>query len=292
MGEAYNRKAICLYLIMPGLYIFCDESVQRGKYYSNFYGGLLIAREQFERVNTALRNKVLDLGMEGSEVKWQHTSEFTLSRYKLLLDTFFAFVAEDLIKIRVMFTDNRVIVHDLEQEHRENQYHILYYYFIKHAFGLKHIISDLPIDVEVFFDKLPDKKVKNDKFKSFIHGITYLPEFVESPIVIRKDSIYEVDSKDHILMQCIDVVLGAMAFRLNDLHKVIPEGKRRRGKRTVAKENLYKHIYRHISNIKPYFNIGISTGVDGDNTNRLFHKYRHWLFIPKTQNKTWLNTKK
>jgi hypothetical protein len=69
-----------------------------------------------------------------------------------------------------------------------------------------------------------------------------------------------------------------MSFRLNNKHKAIPGGKRRRGKRTVAKEKLYKHILRQIETIRPHFNIGISTGQNGDPANRWHHPYRHWNF--------------
>ena len=39
-------------------------------------------------------------------------------------------------------------------------------------------------------------------------------------------------------MQCLDIVLGAMAFRLNDMHKEKRPDTNRRGKRTIAKEKL------------------------------------------------------
>ena len=80
----------------------------------------------------------------------------------------------------------------------------------------------------------------------------------------------------------MDIVLGSMAFRLNDLHKVIPEGELQRGKRTIAKEKLYKYINSRIRKIYPGFNIGESTGVFeiGD---RWTHPYRHWKFTPKNK---------
>jgi len=63
-------------------------------------------------------------------------------------------------------------------------------------------------------------------------------------MLIPEDQIAEVKSHNHVLLQCVDIVLGAIQFRLNDLHKVTPEGKWRRGKRTIAKEKLYKMINR------------------------------------------------
>ena len=93
-----------------------------------------------------------------------------------------------------------------------------------------------------------------------------------------------------MILQCLDVLLGAMEFRLNEKHKIIPDGKRRRGKRTIAKHKLYKFINRRIREIYPNFNVGESTGLKGDNTNRWKHPYRHWKFRPirKQINKEYL----
>ena len=71
--------------------------------------------------------------------------------------------------------------------------------------------------------------------------------------------IGEVRSHDHVLLQCVDVILGAMFFRLNRLHLQIPAGASRRGKRTIAKEKLYKYILSEIRTIHPGFNIGVKS---------------------------------
>lgn len=34
--------------------IFCDESDVAGKYYSNFYGGVLVGSSQYDRVTSVL----------------------------------------------------------------------------------------------------------------------------------------------------------------------------------------------------------------------------------------------
>ena len=75
---------------------------------------------------------------------------------------------------------------------------------------------------------------------------------------IRNGDVAEVCSHDHVLLQCTDIVLGAMYFRLNNLHLEKPAGSRTRGKRTIAKEKLYKHINSQISSILPHFNIGVN----------------------------------
>ncbi|AFR35970.1 DUF3800 domain-containing protein [Riemerella anatipestifer] len=266
---------------MAGFYIFCDESIKKGKYYSNFYGGLLIDKNDFEKANNLLLSSLRDLNIENSELKWSSVNTYGLQSYVQMMNVFFELIKNNTIKVRIMFTDNRFLTQDLPREYHKKEYHLLYYQFLKHAFGLSYINSDIPIDLEIFFDELPDKKQKNEDFKKFVYGIQFLPNFISSKINIKKEAIYEVDSKKHLLMQCLDVVLGAIAFRLNDMHKEKPVGSRRRGKRTIAKEKLYKHINKKIREIRPNFNIGITTGTDGDLLNRFLHPYRHWLFIPK-----------
>jgi hypothetical protein len=99
-------------------------------------------------------------------------------------------------------------------------------------------------------------------------------------ILFQKEQIAEIDSKHHVLAQSLDIMLGAMQFRLNDKHLEKPAGQRTRGNRTIAKEKLYKYINKRIREMHPGFNIGVSTGTKGDIRNRWNHPYRHWLFVP------------
>ena len=87
-----------------------------------------------------------------------------------------------------------------------------------------------------------------------------------------------VDSKDHVILQGLDIVLGSIFFRLNDQHKVKLENSRFRGKRTIAKEKVYREINRQIRNIYPNFNISKSTGQANGVSDRWSHHYRHWCF--------------
>jgi hypothetical protein len=82
-------------------------------------------------------------------------------------------------------------------------------------------------------------------------------------------------------LQCLDIVLGAMNFRLNKKHLDKPAGARLRSQKTRAKEKIYKHINKRIHNIYPRFNIGVTTSIHGDPANRWQHRYRHWNFKTK-----------
>ncbi|MBX3414358.1 MAG: hypothetical protein KF708_16845 [Pirellulales bacterium] len=135
--------------------------------------------------------------------------------------------------------------------------------------------------MRVNLDQLPKNGDENATFKSFLLRLNRNTQFRAARILLREDQIAEVRSHDHVLMQCLDVVLGAMSFRLNDKHKQKLPGSNRRGKRTVAKERLYHVICDRIRQIYPHFNIGESTGMQGDRSKLWSHPYRHWKFVPR-----------
>ncbi len=134
--------------------------------------------------------------------------------------------------------------------------------------------------VKLFFRRVPETKEEAAQFKGFILALKDSPGFRKAGLSIRAEDIVEIRSHDHVLAQCLDIVLGAMAFRLNDKHLEKPPGARKRGKRTVAKESLYKAILAEIYRIRPRFNIGISTGVQGDPSKHWLAPYLHWSFVP------------
>lgn len=260
------------------LIIYCDESTESGAYYSDFYGGVLVSSDFFESVVATLDEKKVELNMFG-EVKWSKVTASYLEKYIALMDVFFDLMESGVVKVRIMFRQSSNMPINLSAYNKEHSYFMLYYQFVKHVFGLQYNdFNNSPIYLKLFFDELPDSKAKSNLFKKNILGLQNLPMF--DAFNIRKRDIAEVDSKKHVLLQCMDVVLGSMSFRLNNLHKAIPKGAKRRGKRTVAKEKLYKHILKRIRRIYPNFNIGMSTGMRGDKTNIWKDSYRHWSFVP------------
>lgn len=262
------------------LVIYTDESVKDGRYYANFYGGALVRSEDLDEVRSRLTAAAVNAGLT-AEIKWQKVSSGYLDRYIRLIDAFFDLVAADRIKVRIMFTRKLYAPTNLTAEQRENGYHLLYYQFLKHAFGLRFCNPSLdPVRLRIYLDNLPDTKEKNARFKGYIAALEKSKEFRDARLLVPADQIAEVRSHDHIVLQCLDVVLGAMQFRLNDRHKEKPAGEQQRGSRTIAKEKLYKHINKRIRAIYPHFNIGVSTGTGAELRNRWLHPYRHWLFIP------------
>jgi hypothetical protein len=134
--------------------------------------------------------------------------------------------------------------------------------------------------LRLYFDQFPDTGEKVEQFKGFILGLQHSKGFQDSHLTIVKENVTEVHSHDHVLLQCLDIVLGSMAFRLNDKHKELIAGTKRRGKRTKAKEALYQFINKEIRQIFPHFNVGITTSIYGDPSNVWKRPYRHWCFTP------------
>lgn len=265
------------------LILYCDESDSSGKHFANFYGGALVESAHLEEVVARLDACKVRLNLLG-EVKWQKITEPYAQKYTELASEIFTLVREGKLKLRIMFTQNYFSAYRLTTEQRENGFFLLYYQFIKHAFGLKNAgLPDFqPAGVRIYFDKLPDTAEKCAAFKGYVTGLSKNADFKRAGIAIRQNQLAEIDSKEHVVLQALDLVLGAMQFRLNDKHKEKPEGSFRRGKRTIAKERVYKHILGEIRATYggKAFNIGTNSGRPLGMLNLWIDPYRHWLFKP------------
>lgn len=261
--------------------IICDESDRKGAYYSNFYGGLIVGGSEYQRISNELNQLKKDLNLFG-EIKWQKVTERYLNKYIALMTLFFEKVRSGKVKVRIMFTHNAWEPTSLNTEDKEFGYFKLYYQFIKHSFGLQYMAVSRPeIRLRIYLDTMPDTKKKSHAFKEYLYGLQNVLTPDNCTVRIDKQDVTEVSSHDHVLLQCVDVVLGAMNFRLNNKHKEKIPGKRTRGKRTIAKEKLYKFIYNEICTIRPNFNIGCTTGHDKWPASRWLDPYRHWCFKAK-----------
>lgn len=257
--------------------LFCDESDRRGRYFSNFYGGALVGSSHYQRITDRLNNKKAELNLY-QEVKWAKVTEQYLEKYIELIQVFFEEISQGHLRLRIMFRQNAHLPSGLSREHVDWEYYLLYYQFVKHAFGLEHAVENLRL--RLYFDTFPDTAEKSEQFKGFLLGLTKTRAW--KSIDIKKEDITEVRSHDHVILQCMDIVLGAMSFRLNDKHKEIPPGAKRRGKRTIAKEKLYKAILAEIRKIRPGFNIGVSTRAT-TLAERWSLPYMHWAFVPSEE---------
>lgn len=266
--------------IPKSYYIWCDESEKHGAYYSNFYGGILIRSTDYKKVICIMQKTVASLNGIDDEIKWQKVNEYHYETYKKLVDMLFDLLAKDLIKIRIFFRHNKNVSIPDTEEWKDAEYLKLYYQFIKHSFGLQFSnTSNRTIQVHLMLDDIPMDGVKKENFKNFLVGLSHDKDFSNAHISIKRENISEVESKKHLPLQLMDLILGAMDFRLNNKHKLKPAGSRIRGKRTRIKEQLYNYINWRIRQIRPGFNIGVSTSY-ASMEQRWTDPYRHWSFVP------------
>ena len=115
---------------MNELIIYTDESEKEGKFYSNFYGGVLIRSQDLETVIRELESFKESLNLY-NELKWVKVSANYLEKYIAFIDYFFDFVEDDKVKVRIMFTQNCFVPVNLTKEQRQNEYFLLYYQFFK-----------------------------------------------------------------------------------------------------------------------------------------------------------------
>lgn len=262
-------------------WIFCDESDRLGKFYSNFYGGVRIAASKLDGVNRRLMEKKKSLGLN-SEAKWVKTDKTTSERYKELIGAFFDEVDQGNLVMRVMFTKNSNVANGLTALQIRDSYYILYYQLIKHEFDLQHMPPHVKAPrLRIYLDHICATEEQTAKFKGYIESLSQNSQIRRSGLILDRHDIAHVCSHDHILMQCLDIVLGSITFRLNNKHLEKPEGALKRGKRTIAKAKLYKFINQRIRQATgKQFNIGISTALPIE-SERWNMPYRHWLFTPK-----------
>ena len=239
--------------------------------------GALAKVSDVQAIEKALNGKKEELNLKG-EIKWTKVTSNYLEKYIDMINLFFSFIKSGKIKVRIMFAQNAFVSDGLTKEHTDNEYNILYYFFLKSAFVLKYS-NPTPVKNKVNFsmylDDLPCSENQKNSLKNSLYR--YNHELKQGNIEITE--IVEIDSKKHVIQQCMDIILGSMNFKLNGFNELKDPETGKRSKRTIAKDKLYKVINTNIREIRKGFNAGVSTGIDGDTTNYWKHLYRHWNFI-------------
>lgn len=242
-----------------------------------FMVGALIKVSDIQEIEKVINEKKDKLNLKG-EIKWTKVTGNYLEKYIDIINLFFSFIKSGKIKVRIMFAQNAYVTEGLTKEQIDNEYNILYYFFLKSAFGLKFSNSNPyrnKVNFSLYLDDLPCSENKKNILKNSLYR--YNHELKQSNIEITE--VVEINSKKHVIQQCMDIILGSMNFKLNGFNEIKDVDTGKRSKRTIAKDKLYKVINKNIREIRKGFNIGVSTGIDGDNTNYWKHLYRHWNFI-------------
>lgn len=253
--------------------IVCDESTKHGKRYSYFYGGAMVKEKDYEFVNEELLRLKHILVL--NEIKRNHISYDNADKYIEVLKKFFEFVRQDIIKVRIMFCKN-IFLNNKQKEKSDCSFNKFYYFFLKFGFSLQYINQD--ISLRILFDVLPDNKEKNNTFKDhLVKKLNITPYYSNNHYVyLEKQNIEEVDSKKHLILQCVDVLTGIMDFFLNDyISYNYCDSKKSKGRYKVL-----NYILNNINDIDPSFNYLITTkSLLTKKSNYI--KYAHYLYKPK-----------
>lgn len=272
--------------------IFCDESDDKGNFYGNFFGGALIEASKQQAIEEEIQVLKDDLNINSGEMKWQKITGNYAEKYITFVNGIFDIIARGDMKIRIMFTQNRYIP-VLEDYMIGKDYFMLYYQFIKHAFGLQFAVPEgRTASAQILLDDVPHHEDKFRQFKQYLSSLSAFPKWSRVGMSIAYEDITDVDSKKHNILQALDVILGGIQSRMNEKHTKPQPPNKRRGKRALAKDKVYKVIRTRIQEIYPNFNIGVSTATTDGLHMRFQHPYRHWLFIPSNASVDQTLTKK
>lgn len=252
--------------------IVCDESTRHGANYSYFYGGAIIKESNYQKINEVLGMFSQSKGL--GEVKRTKITLNNCRSYIELLDLFFTYVKSADVKARIMFTKNEEL--DVLPKAVDETYCKFYYLFLRYAFSIYYAKRD--ISLRLTFDDLPETKEACKKLKTYlVNNLNIVTVDYGNKVHLVADDIEEVDSKKHIILQCMDVIMGLVDFHLNATEAA------RSSKRGQARSYVWKFVLAKINEIHENF-------VLTETTMPLYsHKgwnniYKHFVF--KHKNKT------
>ena len=168
-----------------------------------------------------------------------------------------------------MFCDNNNLLNATKK--LDITFHKFYNLFIRNAFNI--FFAEEPIELILYFDQLPDKKERNFEFKyKLINSIMKASSNKNHIISLKKENIYEVDSKKHYLLGCIDVVVGLIDYFANKY-----SSNQVKSKRELGRIKVLNHLLSLINDLVPNIDYFKST-KPLYNLNAWKKPYGHYLY--------------
>ncbi len=239
--------------------IIADESIKDcGKVYSYFFGGAILKEKEYQKISDTLN--IFKTAMGLNEIKRTKITPKNVNDYICILDLFFTFVKSKQIKLRIMYTPNEEI--STLPHGKDDAYCKFYYTFLKIGFSIFYAKEDIVL--RIIFDELPECPQKRKKLKeSILYNFKDIANHGENKIIIYKNRIQEANSKEHPILQCIDVITGVIEYYLNQEDNVT-------SKKGQAKLKIFNHIYEnYIKYFEPNFSFLKTTGY--------LRCYKAWL---------------
>jgi hypothetical protein len=266
--------------------VYADESNthDRTLAHRQFYGGCLLRAEDRDTIAGELESATRGLGILG-EMKWRKVRPYNADRVLRVVNTFFDMVEDRRVRFRVMWLPHPMETELMGSRYGDYGYYLLYYFFLVAGFGLPRHDEDGEVLVEFFPDTLPDEPEKKRRFVELLMEAGCSVRY-GGRAPFRVVRVADVDSKKHVLMQCCDVVIGAMAFLMNGRHL------ERRGDGTVAegtrvRARFARHVVERIAGMHRLQSGGASaysltpsttTNRGAPNASHWRLPYRQWCF--------------
>jgi len=204
------------------VYIYCDESchLENDGMQAMVLGAVWCPADQRKRLSRKIKALKAEYGLPASfEIKWVKVSPGKLPFYQALLDFFFD---ETMLHFRgLVVPDKQLLNHGLfSQNHDE--------FYYKQWYTLLNRLIDPEKRYRIFLD-IKDTRGRRKLAK--LHEVLCNANYDFDRNII--ESIEQVQSHDVLLLQLVDLLIGALSYVHRGLHS------------SPAKQALVAHIRHH-----------------------------------------------
>lgn len=186
--------------------IYCDESNPNQNDGQDFMvlGAIIIERKFYKKTLRKIQNvkRANNLTLD-YEFKWQRVSEKYFNAYKELIDLI---ANDDKIKIKInLALGKKLLVFDKNSTY-DQWYHKMYYYMFKNFIDYHKTLCDNQ-NFELLIDKKDTHSAKNYKRVAANLNLHFRKSKAKHFF-----SSQECNSREFVLIQAIDVILGAVSY--------------------------------------------------------------------------------
>jgi len=194
--------------------MYCDESCHLENDHKPYMliGYTSVAYNQLQGHNERIRNLKKKHNFFG-EIKWSNVSASQYEFYKGLVEYFFA----TDISFRAIIVKKDQVDNERFDQDFDDLYYKMYYQLLNHK-------KDSRYTYNVYLDI---------KDTLSAHKVSKLKEILNTKMGVFRN-VQNIHSKESLMMQLTDLLLGALSYNLNN-----------QDKRVVAKTNLIERIKHH-----------------------------------------------
>ena len=186
---------------------YCDESLHLPNDHSKIMvlGGIWCPKDKAPTINKEIREIKSKHGIR-TELKWVKLSSSKYSAYEELINYFFS---NNDLHFRILIIDNKdAINHELHHQTHDEWYYKMYFQLIKTILN--------PSDIYNIYLDIKDTKSKSKvkRLKDILNNSKYTisDNVIQRIQVVRSDEIE--------IMQIVDILIGAAAYKLRGLNKM------------------------------------------------------------------------